>query len=57
MHPVFSLAAIFTATFTNCQPPFSGENRKKTIERILRARLQFPPYITMEAKDLIKRVR
>ncbi|QQP56058.1 Non-specific serine/threonine protein kinase, partial [Caligus rogercresseyi] len=36
-------------------PPFTAENRKKTVERILRGRLILPPYITPDAKDLIKK--
>ena len=38
------------------QPPFCAENRKRTIDRILHAKLQIPPYLTADAKDLIKRV-
>ncbi|PAA60706.1 hypothetical protein BOX15_Mlig030058g1 [Macrostomum lignano] len=35
-------------------PPFSGDNRKLTIERILRAKLNVPPYLTNEAKSLLR---
>jgi hypothetical protein len=38
------------------QPPFCAENRKRTIDKILRAKLAFPAYLTIDAKDLIKRV-
>ena len=38
------------------QPPFCAENRKRTIDKILRSKLVFPGYITVDAKDLIKRV-
>jgi serine/threonine protein kinase len=38
------------------QPPFCGENRKRTIDKILRTKLVFPGYITVDAKDLIKRL-
>ncbi len=37
-------------------PPFTAENRKKTIEKIIGAKLIVPPYLTNEARDLIKRV-
>ena len=39
------------------QPPFCAENRKRTIERILRGKLHVPPYLTVDAKDLLKKVR
>lgn len=38
------------------QPPFTGENRKKTIDKILKCKLSLPPYLTQEARDLLKRV-
>jgi hypothetical protein len=38
------------------QPPFCAENRKRTIEKILRAKLHVPPYLTADAKDLLKKV-
>ncbi|KAF7989100.1 hypothetical protein HCN44_007410 [Aphidius gifuensis] len=37
-------------------PPFTGENRKKTIDRILRAKLILPPYLTQDAKDLLRKL-
>jgi p70 ribosomal S6 kinase len=37
-------------------PPFCAENRKRTIDKILRAKLAFPAYLTIDAKDLIKRL-
>lgn len=36
-------------------PPFTAENRKKTIEKILRGKLNLPPYLTPDARDLIRR--
>ena len=42
------------ATFS--QPPFTGENRKKTIDKILKCKLSLPPYLTQEARDLLKKV-
>lgn len=38
------------------QPPFTGENRKKTIDKILKCKLNLPPYLTQEARDVLKRV-
>lgn len=38
------------------QPPFTGENRKKTIDKILKCKLNLPPYLTQEARDLLKKV-
>lgn len=39
------------------QPPFTGENRKKTIDKILKCKLNLPPYLTQEARDLLKKVK
>lgn len=37
-------------------PPFTAENRKKTIDKILKGRLTLPAYLSVEARDLIKRL-
>uniref|UniRef100_A0A3B3Q8D6 Ribosomal protein S6 kinase n=1 Tax=Paramormyrops kingsleyae TaxID=1676925 RepID=A0A3B3Q8D6_9TELE len=37
-------------------PPFTGENRKKTIDKILKCKLNLPPYLTQEARDLLKKL-
>lgn len=37
-------------------PPFCAENRKRTIDKILHAKLFLPPYLTSEARDLVKRL-
>jgi ribosomal protein S6 kinase beta len=37
-------------------PPFTAENRKKTIDKIISAKLLIPPYLTNEARDLIKKL-
>jgi p70 ribosomal S6 kinase len=37
-------------------PPFTAENRKKTIDKIVSAKLLIPPYLTNEARDLIKKL-
>ena len=36
-------------------PPFTAENRKKTIEKILKGKLNLPPYLTPDARDLIRK--
>lgn len=40
----------------NGAPPFTAENRKKTIEKVLRGKLTLPPYLTSEAKDILKKL-
>ncbi|XP_071946289.1 ribosomal protein S6 kinase beta-1-like [Antedon mediterranea] len=37
-------------------PPFTTDNRKKTIEKILKGKLVLPPYLTPEAKDIIRKL-
>ena len=37
-------------------PPFTAENRKKTIEKVLHAKLTLPGYLTSDAKDLLKKL-
>ncbi|XP_015922705.1 ribosomal protein S6 kinase beta-1 isoform X2 [Parasteatoda tepidariorum] len=37
-------------------PPFQAENRKKTIEKIMKHKLMFPHYVTNESRDLIRRL-
>ncbi|KAI1232738.1 hypothetical protein IHE44_0006577 [Lamprotornis superbus] len=36
-------------------PPFTAENRKKTIDKILKGKLVLPPYLTPDARDLLKK--
>ncbi|CAH0604631.1 unnamed protein product [Chrysodeixis includens] len=38
------------------QPPFTGDNRTKTIEKILKGKLMLPAYLTQDARDLIRRL-
>lgn len=38
------------------QPPFTAENRKKTMDKIIRGKLGLPPYLTPDARDLVKKV-
>lgn len=40
----------------NFQPPFTSTSRKKTIEKILRGKLIFPPYLTTVAQDFIRKL-
>ncbi|XP_076871463.1 ribosomal protein S6 kinase beta-2-like isoform X1 [Brachyhypopomus gauderio] len=37
-------------------PPFTAENRKKTIDKILKCKLSLPPYLTPDARDMIKKL-
>lgn len=38
------------------QPPYTGDNRTKTIEKILKAKLMLPAYLTQDARELIRRL-
>ncbi|XP_037904473.1 ribosomal protein S6 kinase beta-2 isoform X2 [Hermetia illucens] len=51
----WSLGALMYDMLTGT-PPFTGENRKKTIETILKAKLSLPGYLTPDARDLIRRL-
>lgn len=37
-------------------PPFTANNRKKTIEKILQGKLSFPGYVTADAADFIRKL-
>ncbi|XP_043512394.1 ribosomal protein S6 kinase beta-1-like [Frieseomelitta varia] len=37
-------------------PPFTSDNRKKTIEKILRGKLNLPQYLTSDSRDLIRKL-
>lgn len=50
----WSLGALMYDMLTGA-PPFTAENRKKTIEKILKGKLNLPPYLTPEARDLIRK--
>uniref|UniRef100_A0A3Q3GWF7 Ribosomal protein S6 kinase beta-2 n=1 Tax=Kryptolebias marmoratus TaxID=37003 RepID=A0A3Q3GWF7_KRYMA len=52
----WSLGALMYDMMTG-SPPFTAENRKKTIDKILKCKLNLPPYLTVDARDLIKQVR
>ncbi|KAK6013182.1 kinase domain protein, partial [Ostertagia ostertagi] len=51
----WSLGALMFDMLTG-GPPFTAENRKKTIDKILKGRLTLPAYLSVEARDLIKRL-
>jgi len=40
----------------NGTPPFTGENRKNTVERILKGKVILQPFLTSEASSLIKKL-
>jgi p70 ribosomal S6 kinase len=51
----WSLGALMFDMLTGA-PPFTAENRKKTIEKILRCKLNLPPYLTADARDLLRKL-
>uniref|UniRef100_A0A672HKV4 Ribosomal protein S6 kinase beta-2 n=1 Tax=Salarias fasciatus TaxID=181472 RepID=A0A672HKV4_SALFA len=51
----WSLGALMYDMMTG-SPPFTAENRKKTIDKILKCKLNLPPYLTIDARDLVKKL-
>uniref|UniRef100_A0A3P9M8V2 Ribosomal protein S6 kinase beta-2 n=1 Tax=Oryzias latipes TaxID=8090 RepID=A0A3P9M8V2_ORYLA len=51
----WSLGALMYDMMTG-SPPFTAENRKKTIDKILKCKLNLPPYLTIDARELIKKL-
>uniref|UniRef100_A0A2P2HX76 non-specific serine/threonine protein kinase n=1 Tax=Hirondellea gigas TaxID=1518452 RepID=A0A2P2HX76_9CRUS len=51
----WSLGALMYDMMTG-SPPYTGETRKLTFERIMRGRLHLPPYLSPDARDLIKKL-
>ncbi|XP_077461739.1 ribosomal protein S6 kinase beta-2-like [Stigmatopora argus] len=51
----WSLGALMYDMMTG-SPPFTADNRKKTIDKILKCKLNLPPYLTIDAKDLVKKL-
>uniref|UniRef100_A0A8C8G1B9 Ribosomal protein S6 kinase beta-2 n=1 Tax=Oncorhynchus tshawytscha TaxID=74940 RepID=A0A8C8G1B9_ONCTS len=51
----WSLGALMYDMMTG-SPPFTAENRKKTIDKILKCKLNLPPYLTLDARDMIKKL-
>ncbi|XP_055988068.1 ribosomal protein S6 kinase beta-2 isoform X1 [Sorex fumeus] len=50
----WSLGALMHDMLTG-SPPFTAENRKKTMDKIVKGKLVLPPYLTADARDLIKK--
>jgi len=50
----WSLGALMYDMLTGA-PPFTAGDRKKTIEKILKGKLCLPPYLTPDARDLIRK--
>ncbi|XP_022903387.2 ribosomal protein S6 kinase beta-1 [Onthophagus taurus] len=51
----WSLGALMFDMLTGA-PPFTADSRKKTIEKILKGKLNLPPYLTSDAKDLVRKL-
>ncbi|XP_043213337.1 ribosomal protein S6 kinase beta-1-like [Amphibalanus amphitrite] len=51
----WSLGALMYDMLTGA-PPFTAENRKKTMEKILKGKLNLPPYLTADARDLVRKL-
>uniref|UniRef100_A0AAZ3PFJ2 Uncharacterized protein n=1 Tax=Oncorhynchus tshawytscha TaxID=74940 RepID=A0AAZ3PFJ2_ONCTS len=51
----WSLGALMYDMMTG-SPPFTAENRKKTIDKILKCKVNLPPYLTLDARDMIKKL-
>ena len=51
----WSLGALMFDMLTG-MPPFTGDGRRKTIEKILRGKLCLPQYLTPDARDLIRKL-
>eukprot|EP00049_Salpingoeca_infusionum_P023188 m.10799 g.10799 ORF g.10799 m.10799 type:complete len:602 (-) comp5618_c0_seq1:120-1925(-) len=49
----WSLGALLYDMLTG-QPPFMTSNKKKTMDRILRAKFTLPPFLSAAAKDLLR---
>ena len=50
----WSLGALMYDMLTGV-PPFTADDRKKIIEKILKGKLCLPPYLTPDARDLIRK--
>jgi hypothetical protein len=39
------------------QPPFTADDRKRTMDKIIKGKLVLPAYLTVDARELIRSVR
>ncbi|XP_068690515.1 ribosomal protein S6 kinase beta-1-like isoform X1 [Montipora capricornis] len=51
----WSLGALMYDMLTG-SPPFCGDSRKKTIDKILKGKLVLPPYLSVEAKEFLRKL-
>eukprot|EP00730_Choanoeca_flexa_P019203 TRINITY_DN9373_c0_g1_i1.p1 TRINITY_DN9373_c0_g1~~TRINITY_DN9373_c0_g1_i1.p1 ORF type:complete len:686 (+),score=168.84 TRINITY_DN9373_c0_g1_i1:223-2280(+) len=51
----WSLGALLFDMLTG-SPPFAASTRKKTMEKILKAKCIFPPYLAQHSKDLLRKL-
>ncbi|XP_044003306.1 ribosomal protein S6 kinase beta-1 [Aphidius gifuensis] len=51
----WSLGALFY-DMLNGTPPFTAEDRKKTIEKILKGKLALPQFLSPDARDLVRKL-
>ena len=47
---------LYSLYYFYLQPPFTAESRKGTIEKILRGKLNPPPFLTPDSNDLVRKL-
>ncbi len=58
MIEVFSFYPIlsFSILLYFFQPPFTADDRKRTMDKIIKGKLILPAYLTVDARELIRNV-